>query len=257
MRTKPPQCLGKVILAAIVGMSTSGARGGLAFDLRATAVNGAPLSGIQTPHDIPFATVGDVIQFDVFVVVTGTDADFTNDKFASAIGSFKSTPPDPSANLRGDLLLDVVRTAIDPDTGEPIPPFGFDAPGFSVGLQQDLDGDGDIDVGSNDPSNAANHWAVRYFLEPTFDAPAGLPDGRKVGFGTFQVTSAALGSATLLRFAGRNVRTGSLYIEDGRVLSRPSLDSTMEHSILVSAVPEPVPIGTSCIAFLTLTRRRR
>jgi len=227
------------------------------FDLRATSVNGVPLSGVQSPRAIPNALVGDVIRFDVFVTVRGTDANFSNDRFVSGIGSFRSVAVS-AQNLRGNLLMDIVRTTTDPDTGEPIAPFGFDANASSVGLQQDLDGDGDIDVGSNIDSQAANHWAVRYFGAP-LSAPAGLPNGARVGFGTFTVTSGAAGAQTLLQFIGRNSIFGQTWDEDGVRLGDVTEDSLPGESILVTAVPEPSTFASlfGAASIFQLRRRKR
>jgi hypothetical protein len=240
--------------------SASGAGAGVAFDLRATSVNGAGLSGSQSPHAITNVLVGDVIAFDVFAVITGTDANFSNDVFISGIGSFRSTPPQfPTPNLRGTLKMDVVRTALDPDTGDPVGPLGFDAIGYSIGMQQDLDGDGDLDVGSNFVPLPDDYWAVRYFSAP-IGAPAGLPNGKKLGFGTFTVTSVPAGSETLVQFGGRNISVGSTYLQDGVIMQLPSFDSTPEQSIRVSTVPIPEPasaalLGSVCLALRS--RRRR
>jgi hypothetical protein len=148
----------------------------------------------------------------------------------------------------------VLRSATDPDTGEQIAPFGFDNLGFSVGLQQDLDGDGDLDVGSNDPTVAANHYAVRYANGQEY-APAGTPGGALIGSGSFTVTGGSATAATLINFFGRNAQTGSLYMEDGNVLLRPSFDSPAANGILLTSVPEH--LSPSVVAMIGLLSRRR
>jgi hypothetical protein len=238
--------------------STSNANADARFELRATRVNGAALSGGQTAHAIPNALVGDVISFDMFLTVRGTDANFLNDGIVSGIGSVRSSVISPQ-NLRGNLVVDVVRTQLDPDTGEPVGPLGFDAIGFSVGTQQDLDGDGDIDVGSNIDSQAQNFWAFRYLGAPS-PAPAGLPNGARVGFGTFTVTSGELGSQTLVQFIGRNFFSGVTYVQDGVGFQHASADSLVGESILVTrGIPEPstLAIGGAALSITALRRRRR
>src|SRR4051812_7569552 len=144
------------MIVPVIALTAASANADLRFDLRAKAVNGVALSGAQTQHSIPNALVGDVISFDVFAVVRGTDASLTNDRIYSAVGSFRSSGQLGVPNLRGNLLMDVVHTLHDPDTGDQIGPNGFDEIGFSVGTQQDLDADGDLDVGSNVDSSATH-----------------------------------------------------------------------------------------------------
>jgi hypothetical protein len=245
----------KLILPAIACTTTAVARGDLMFDLRAASVNGAALSGAQTQHSIPSAGVGDVIAFDVYVLITGTDANFFNDRVVQVDGAFHSTSLFAGAGPFGDLTMDVVRTVYDPKTGD-IVMNGFDAPSFSVGLQQDLDADGDLDVGSNIDSSDAHYWAAR-FQASSVGSPAGPPNGRKVGFGTFTVTSASAGS-TLLRFVGRNANTAGNYFQDGVFMHGPTVDSTVANSILVSTVPEPsIAIAGAGAGLFALHRRRR
>ena len=246
-----------LIFAATVAACADRAHADLRFDLRAKAVNGAPLSGTQTQHSIPNAIVGDIITFDVFAVVRGTDANLTNDRFVQAIGSLRSTQQVGSPNLLGDLLMDIVRTQYDPNTGEQVGPNGFDEAGSTVGVRQDLDEDGDLDVGSNIDSSPSNYWAVRY-NGPVQGAFAGPPNGVRIGFGTFTVTSATPNSQTLLHFAGRDWWTGWNYWEDGVRYEGPSHDSILPESILVTgAVPEPCSVALLGLACMSLCRRQR
>jgi MYXO-CTERM domain-containing protein len=250
--------LGRSLVCAAVFAASAGSasilRADLKIDLRATTVNGVPLGAGQSPHQINGVGTGDVIGFNVFALVTGTDAILTNDRFRSLTGSFKSTAV--GDNLRGNLKMDVLRSATDPDTGEQIAPFGFDAPGYSVGLQQDLDGDGDLDVGSNNPAQAANHFAVRYAVIGEF-VPAALPTGALIGSGSFTVTSGSPTAATLISFFGRANNLATLYEEDGVSFPRPSTDSPSANGILLTTVPEPAALGiASLLAFGALRRRR-
>jgi hypothetical protein len=207
------------------------------IDLRATKVNGVPIAGAQTQHFIPFVHTGDVISFDVFAIITGHDANLNNDRIVAAAGGFVTSP----IGLKGNLNADIVRTIYDPETGDPTV-IGFDQVGSSVGFHQDLDEDGDIDVGSFDHEHDPKWWAVRYGAAPQ-GAPAAPPTGRQVGLGTFTVTSSGPGS-TLIQFIGRQWWTGAQYIEDGVLIGVSADDSLPEHSIAVSTIPEPGSVGT-------------
>ncbi|CAN5644159.1 hypothetical protein BH09PLA1_BH09PLA1_34580 [soil metagenome] len=219
----------------------------LNIDIRATRLNGIPLSGANTSKSVRAASVGDVVAFDVFAVVVGTNALTTDDKFISVGGSFKSI-----GSIAGDLLLDLFRSN---NEGE-ILIIGFDGLGSSIGLRQDLDGDGDLDVGSNVDSNAADFWAARYASAPagsTAGSTNPLTNGRRIGFGTFTVTGLGDGSPTDLSFIGRNWPTAANYIQDGVFMRAPSLDNLSPVRI---QVPEPAVLSFALLgSFLRPTRR--
>src|SRR4051794_4406230 len=84
--------ISKMLLSgAVVGVMAGAASAALNIDIRATRVNGAALGAGQTSKLIPTVNVGDVISFDVFAVVTGTNGVTTDDKIISVGGSWKST----------------------------------------------------------------------------------------------------------------------------------------------------------------------
>ena len=238
--------------ACVSGCVSSIALADLAVDLRATAHNGNALVVGETPHFIPGVVNGDVISFDIFVTATGTNANVFDDKIVAIDGSVLSQHTFPLGNLRGTLQLDYVRTTYD-GNGDPIS-FGFDGPTASVGLQQDLDGDGDLDVGSNNDPSPQLFWAAR-FIGGAAGATAPPPVGRKVGFGTFTVTDGANDGVTFLFFRGRNSGTAAQFWQDGVLGSGPS--HTSPNGILIQGIPEPTALGVASLMGLVALRRRR
>jgi MYXO-CTERM domain-containing protein len=246
--------ISKMLLSgATVGMMAGAANAALNIDVRATGVTGG--GTVANGKLVNNVAVGSVVTFDIFAVITGTNASTTDDKFISVSGSYLTTGP-----LHGNLLADVVRTPLDSD-GVAIPPLGFDANGFSVGLQQDLDGDGDLDVGSTADSAANNFWAARFFGAPN-GSPAGstnpTTNGRRIGFGTFTVTSAT--GATILNFDGRDAGTAGNWIEDGQTLSAASQNGVLGITINGTGggtIPEPATLSLAGLAGLAMVRRRR
>ena len=249
--------------AAALAMAAGATSAGLNIDLRATAVNGQPLPVGSTPRRVFVQNIGDVVSFDIFAVVTGTNAFTVDDRIVSVSGSFISTPftNPPGTHLLGHLRTGLVPTVTDPNTGEILTP-GFDGAGSSVGFQQDLDGDGDLDVGSNVDSDSANFWRATYIIPEGTVAGSNSPTtgGRRVGFGTFIVGNGVLliDLGTYINFDGRNFGSAAQYIQDGVSIQEPSIDGFFP--ILVSGTnfdPEPACLTWAVGAFGLMRRRPR
>lgn len=236
-----------ILIGAAVGATACvAAARPLNIDIRATGVNGAGLVLGQTSKLIAVVDVGDVIAFDIFATVTGSNASTADDKFISVSGSWKSSP----FGRLGNVSVEVVRSVMNPDGTTTL---GFDGTGFSVGLQQDLDGDGDLDVGSNNDSVDQGFWSARY---PATDGlPSNWPTGRKIGYGTFTVTSNTM--LTYVNFDGRNSSFAANYVQDGFNVSEPSQDGAFPLQIGFGT-PEPGTAGLlGLVGLAGLAVRRR
>jgi len=222
----------------------------LNIDIRATGVNGNPLSAGQTTKLIPTVSVGDVVFFDIFAVVTGTNTSNADDKIISVSGSWKSS----NGGLRGNIGASPVLSSDDPVVN------GYDGLGSSVGFQQDLDGDTDLDLGSNNDSSAENFWAARYVQAPAGQTAGPNINGRKIGFGSFTVTAVPAGTNTVVNFFGRNANTAANYIQDNVTVSEPSQNGAIGLTIGTGGggtTPEPATLSLAGLAGLAMVRRRR
>jgi hypothetical protein len=147
-------------------------------------------------------TVGQQIELDIIVTVTGHDADLTNDGLQTVHASLLST------NITGGSVqgnLTAVNFA------------PFNAGGSQAGTPQDLDADGDLDVGSNvDGTTAADYFVARAGAKEFDGAEVnGNAKTWKVGTATFTVTALAYGVQTNLVARGRTTQAAFIYHEDG------------------------------------------
>jgi len=261
--------------AAAMGMCTA-ANAALTIDVRALSINGVNISGANTPKSITAANVGDVVTFGVYADVTGTNpAKFQT--LQSFSGSFLSS----GGATRGNMVPAPIRIA------------PFNASSSSVGLAQDLDGDGDLDIGSNNDSDAANFFADRAAVltgphstdangntvfTTAGTAPTSIANGTEYRVGTLRLTLTAGGTATSVNFRTRIAGTAATWSEDADEISNVDPDSgitSISYSggtqgtvfaaglpVLVSAVgggttPEPATLSLAGLAGLAMVRRRR
>src|SRR4051812_37852957 len=117
--------------------------------------------------------VGQVVSFDVFVTVTGKDANGANDALQIVTGSLLSS------NISGGSALGNILV-------HPVTP--FNASGSANGTQGDLDGDTDLDIGNNDLSSVSGDLAVRSAGPTTDGTVSGASNTFKIATGTFTVT---------------------------------------------------------------------
>jgi len=249
----------------------------LTIDVRALQINGVNISGANTPKNIPAAAIGDVITFGVYADVTGSNsAKFQT--LQSFSGSFLSS----GGGTKGNMVPAASRT----------PP--FNASSSSVGLAQDLDGDGDLDIGSNNDADAANFFADRAnnltgphstdsngnsVFTQAGTTPTSIANGTEYRVGTLRLTLTAGGTATSVNFRPRVAGTAATWAEDADEVSvvDPDTGATIiSYSggtqgtvfnagapVLVAAVggggvtPEPATLSLAGLAGLALVRRRR
>lgn len=209
---------------------------------------------------------GDVLSFDVFAVVTGRNEDLTDEALQSIHGRFISKDVD-GGFLRGNL------------SSAPLAPYN-DLPSTG-GTAQDLDGDGDLDLGGTDATTATGWFVARVSPIKGIPFSTGEPQEFKFASLNFTVTS-VLGAPedlgdTLIQFEQRQFETAGIWIVDGQmrdwtvdpgIVGKPSLllaDASMADpdgfffpptSLSAVLVPEPTAASLLLISSAGLLHRR-
>jgi hypothetical protein len=147
--------------------------------------------------------VGQVINIWAWAQPRGTNANLTDEGFSSLFASFLSTDVFGGA-VKGDLKA----TRLAP----------HNALSSSNGQQVDLDGDGDLDVGSNPNRRAKGYFFARF--DPRWDRINKMPRGQEHRFArlTFTVTALLDGDSTEINFRRRDFHTNEMHMEDGKII---------------------------------------
>jgi hypothetical protein len=260
--------------AAVAGLGVTVANAGLIIDVRAVTKNGVAVTNPKLVTVSP----GDTMIFRVFADVTGSNAQ----KFQtiqSLSGSFLST-----GGILGNLA---------PPTGAGItPPFG--GSGSSAGTASDLDGDGDLDIGSNTPSDPAGFFAIRSgnltgphstdaagnsVFTASGSQPTAIPGGTEYRIvTTLRMNISATGANTIVNYRARNSTTGGFWSQDADETSTvidngdgtfstafgysggqsfTDTSSVVGQGVTLTAVPEPATLGLAALAGLGMLARRR
>jgi hypothetical protein len=150
--------------------------------------------------------VGDTVYLDIFATVKGSNSTGADDGLQTVVGSLLSS------NVNGGAVNGTLKANL---MGQ------FFGLGSSSGSQKDLDGDGDLDVGSNVVSDASGFFAARAGSVDRSGAVSGNSNAFQIGTATFTVTSLKSSTGqTNLTFRPRNGNgsiTGGLWQEDGRL----------------------------------------
>lgn len=208
----------------------------LTYDLRAP----------DGSKSVILAGTGSSVTLNLFAVLQNGNANAADDGFTNGGGSFKSTVGGVGLNLGS--LSPVANVN------------GFNAVGATPGLAQDLDGDGDLDVGSTSPTSATDYFTALSLNNPnpTLNMPAG---GFLIGQVMFTVTDAAAGS-TQVNFVQRVKTNVSTSVHRGQsdaaAFNLPGTSAEIVVGSPVSIlVPEPTAIGMLAAGLAGLLARRR
>jgi len=272
----------------VAGLASTSANAAMVFTTRAfgtyasTAFNGfAPLAGADTPSSVVAAN-GKVIAMAVFADVTQTlPASDVNGwpAFSSAGGRITSGPTGVKGNVFGNFLDKSVKGS-----------------GQSAGTIQDLDGDGDNDIGNTDANAASPTGWVLYRANTSTGeegpgstddagatiysaghAPTAIPNGFEYYLGEvdFLVTNASQPNSTV-NWQFRPLQGNATWFENAQRIvnddgkgtittkfqggSTGSVFSVGPGVTLVGTgggvVPEPASLGLAGLAGLSLLARR-
>ena len=145
------------------------------------------------------SAVDQVIKMEVWAIANGANGSADESLFG-VMGSFLSSN---GGAAKGNLSAELVSP--------------FTATGSDPGSVDDLDGDGDADVGSNDDSNADGFFVARSSSPVSNGSGSGDTKSFKIGTLEFKVTQLLSGTETKINFDPRSSEFAAVWAEDGAV----------------------------------------
>ena len=214
-----------LFLAAVatVGFARS-SHAALLVDLRLTGVSGPAVIEDLAPPRVLVTGIGARIDMEIWAIVVATNSTTLDDGLLDLSGSLVSGP--------GDNHLKGIMTA------ELLP--AFSGPGSTAGRQQDLDGDGDLDVGGTNDADPTDFFVARAATAPNPVAGTNI----RIGRASFTVQDVTSGFGfTQLEFFSRINPAAATWFADG-VMRTPGTDAFSGfRTVAVSAIPEPAALG--------------
>ena len=263
-------------LALVCGAQSASAV--LTWDLRAATVNGVANSGGAKSVTVPGGAVD--VTFELWAVVTGADA-VTNETLTSGQGTIMSSPGvytpggvtvdpavsgnaalaqvlNPGGVLRGDLSNLMVTPWLTATTAK-------------NGTSTDLDGDGDLDVGTTTNGASVNYFQANAGGAQStgnagdFNTIPGAGGGRewKISIVTFHIANALAGQTTGVNFvvplftAALTNNARASFVTDGTTRTGVSANLAVAAPVVLTVVPEPTAFGMVLLGSLGLVGFRR
>jgi hypothetical protein len=240
--------------AGLGGLGESGARAGLMVDFRAVTLNGHT-ELVTDPKHVPRVATGDVVGIEIYARIQATNAD--NDE---SLQSFSGSIHSSNGELLGDL-------------GDSATVFPFTAAGSQNGSQQDIDSDGDLDIGAV-PTGLRPQTNSLYFFPRAAsaqDGSQGTVDGTPVPganpaaeewlVGTVNFRVSQGGALTWIDFVRRTFPNGtndpatSVWREDGVLQTGTSPYSS--NPLVIGSIPEAGGLALAGLASLGVLARRK
>ena len=224
---------------AVAGCAAAhSAHASLIIDVRATALNGMPVSDPKFVVSGP----GDTLTLAIFAVLTGTNG--VNDEMVQGVhGALLSRD-----NYLGNLSANVVAP--------------FNGNGHQNGQVQDLDGDTDLDVGSGPNGGVSTH----FFLARSNAQENGTildANSEEIQIGTANFVGGQGGTVALINFArrasasGGNIGTAAIWFEDGAIKAPTNGVYGVGTPVVTGPLPEPAGLAAAGLTALGLLARRR
>lgn len=239
------------------------------IDIRARSTDGAGDTISPDGKSVTVNALGTKITFDIYSVITGANS-------VQQTGEFGGNPSDGLPDRRNDdahrrfagsfqsvggLLGNMTASRTSP----------FDSIGSSDGLQSDLDGDGDLDIGNTDgfPEGKflARAGAAVYSTEIDAGTAPNTPPGSRIIdamtseaiAGSLEWTITASSGSAEIRFipflSESSVVPG--WVEDGIDKNHMTGTFLAGAPVTVTLVPEPAALGLMSAAALAFVPRRR
>ncbi|HEV7401990.1 MAG TPA: PEP-CTERM sorting domain-containing protein [Chthoniobacteraceae bacterium] len=215
------------------------AAAGLTYDLR---VNGGKVAYVTN--------VGQVITLDLYAQVTGATGNGAAEGFQDGFGSVLSSA---GGNITGNLASSFVTP--------------FNGTGSQPGMQQTLDGDSDLDLGSNSTVHSTEFFFARATSMQTTGGTA-ITDGTEFKIASFSFTVQTVGSFAdfspisinfQVPLFSNNLDIEALWQQDGLAMSSNGLNGGVQPTVgaaVMVSVPEPSTLGLLVVAVAGLAARR-
>lgn len=246
----------QIAVASLVlaGFAVQNATAAFVWDLRATSKNGIAVTAAESKA--VNVQVGDVLQFDMFAMVTGlnTNLPTPDEGFQSGLGKVIATGNGVAGNMSAPVLSSNFTAG-------------------SVGTVQDLNSDGFADIGSTaaTTSSTVGNMFPRFTTNGAFDLTgtpinAGLGKEFNLFHFTYTVVNAAAGTASI-QFTQQltTVINSATFQVDGVTVTSKNIglpvgtNATTNGApvILSVVVPEPSAFGMLALGALGLVGFRR
>jgi len=227
----------KSVVMAVAMASTLGivgfANASIMFDLRVSSVSGTGLEKLDA-KTVKVTGVGGTINFDLFAVVSGSDANLTNEGFQAVRGYITA----PTSGVSGNLTQGVLVTP-------------FDGAGSIPGTNTDINGDGFLDLGTLASSASTS-------IGPRSSA---ITVGSELKFYSFSMLVSQTGANTTVDFTRVGTLTTIAWQEDGVGKNTSNGTVVLDTPVTLqgggAAVPEPASLAMLGIGGLALLARRR
>jgi hypothetical protein len=232
-----------LLSGAAAAAMTSATHAALVVDVLATGATGAG-NVVVNSKSVTVLAPG-TVTFDIFGKVVNPfangnvdDGNSLNEAITNVFGNYLSSGTGVSGTLSGTV------------SGS------FQGSGWSTGALSDLDGDGDLDIGSNNSSLGDNFWAAR---SPVATGVV----GNSILIGTLTLTVTSVNdplASTLINYQAKpGTPSGvGLWRENGSFIQSNSAGNIGPGvPVTLNGIPEPTSLGLIGLTGLGLLARRR